>query len=305
MKKRNLIILILTAAILFLSFSACAPSSQTSEPQGDTFRFEDFAGSEVSDIQKVDLDKDLSEKCTSYKFTYLSDGYRINAYISIPNSSLNSKEPTKCVLFNRGGNRDFGRLDSNATANICSICNRIVIASQYRGADGSEGSDQFGGDDLHDVIKLIDLCENNFTFVDMDDFCVSGSSRGGMMTYMAARQDKRIKRIIAISAASDLFDLYECRDDMKSVLLETIGCTPQDNPAEYEKRSAIRWYDEIKVPVLILHCKKDDQVPFRQAEAMYEKLKDSTECKFITHDDNIHGTIHKEDIPAIQDWLNN
>ena len=54
MKKRNLIILILTAAILFLSFSACAPSSQTSEPQGDTFRFEDFAGSEVSDIQKVD-----------------------------------------------------------------------------------------------------------------------------------------------------------------------------------------------------------------------------------------------------------
>ena len=79
----------------------------------------------------------------------------------------------------------------------------------------------------------------------------------------------------------------------------------RDAAAEYEKRSAIRWYDEIKVPVLILHCKKDNQVPFRQAEAMYEKLKDSTECKFITHDDNIHGTIHKEDIPAIQDWLNN
>ena len=226
----------------------------------------DYESGEVFDFEKVNLSEDLSQKCCSYKFTYMSDGYKIKGYISIPNSSIESQELTKCVLYNRGGNRDFGKLQDDTTAYICALCNRIVIASQYRGGGGSEGQDQFGGDDLNDVIKLIDLCENTFSFIDMDDFCVVGVSRGGMMTYMAARQDNRIKKIIAASAVTDLFEEYERRKDMNDVLIETIGCTPQENPAEYEKRSAIYWYDEIKIPVMIIHSENDKQASYQAAK---------------------------------------
>ena len=194
-------------------------------------------------------------------------------------------------------------MEDDDTANLCAaLGSRIVVASQYRGVGESQGYDQFGGDDLNDVIKLIDLCEKHFTFVDMDDFCVAGASRGGMMTYMAARQDSRIKRIIAMSAVSDLFQSYESREDMKDVMLELIGSTPQEDPKAYEKRSAICWADEIKVPVLIIHSKLDDLVSYSQAEAMYEKLKDSTDCTFITHDDDVHGS-HPEDFVTIREWL--
>ncbi|MBQ6153353.1 MAG: prolyl oligopeptidase family serine peptidase [Ruminococcus sp.] len=302
LKAERLIIVLLVALLILVPLSACQPTNDDVTETGGIYRFEDYENDEIFDIVKLDLSDSYDEVCTSYKFTYLSDGYKIKGYISIPSAMAKSQEPGKCVLYNRGGNRDLGKLEDDSTAVICSMCGRIVIASQYRGGGGSEGSDEFGGDDLHDVIKLIDLCEDHFSFVSMDDFCVAGVSRGGMMTYMAARQDNRIKRIIAVSAVSDLVESYESREDMRDVMIETMGCTPQGNPAEYEKRSAICWADEIRIPVLIIHSKLDEQVSFSQAEAMYEKLKDTTDCTFITHDDNVHG-IHHEDFQTILEWL--
>ena len=305
---KKLIALMLTLCLACLSFAACRQAqpedaAEETEQTADIFRFEDYESDEVFNIKQVELSEALAEKCTSYKFTYLSDGLRIKAYISIPQSMIASQQPGKCLLYNRGGNRDFATLEKETTATICAACDRIVVASQYRGGGGSQGKDEFGGADLHDVIQLIDLCEQQFTFIDMDDFCVAGASRGGVMTYPAARQDSRIKRIIAISAVSDLIDAYDRRDDMKEVLLETIGKTPEEDPAGYQARSAIYWADEIKVPVLMFHSRQDAQVDFSQAEALYEKLKDHVDCTFITYDDDVHG-LHQEDFAIIRKWLN-
>ena len=308
MKARKLIAAVLSVILVLLSFAACQsadtqPTEADASDSDSIYRLENYESREFFNIKKIDLNESLAVKCTSYKFTYLSDDLWVKGYISVPAEAAISQKPCKCLLFNRGGNRDFGKLEDDETAKLCSVCGRIVIASQYRGADGSDGDDRFGGDDLHDVIKLIDLCENHFSFVDMEDFCVAGASRGGMMTYLTARQDSRVKRIIAISAASDLFELYDCRDDMKEVMNDTIGCTPEEDPSEYEKRSAVYWADEIDIPVLIIHSKQDELVPFDQAEAMYEKLKDHTDCTFITYEDDVHGP-HPEDAVKIRDWLN-
>ena len=310
MRTKRTIGLLLTIMLLILSITACRPydteptKTTVAAEISDLYRFEDCESSEVFNIKRVELSEDLAARCTSYSFTYMSDGLKINAYISIPNTLMQTQKPGKCLMYNHGGNRDYGKLEKETTANACVICRRIVVASQYRGCGGSEGTDRFGGDDLRDVIKLIDLCEKQFTFIDMDDFCVLGASRGGVMTYPAARQDSRIKRIIGMSAVTDLFDSYESRDDkMKSVLIETVGCTPQENPEEYKKRSAVYWADEITVPVLLIHSKGDQLVSYRQAEELYTKLKDHTECRFISHDDDKHSIPHQEDITAIREWL--
>lgn len=296
------IVLILVFA---LSMTSCVQSSQFKIDEDNIYNFENCKSDDVYNIERVELSGSSSKKCASYKFTYRSDGYEIKGYISFPLSAIESQKPCKVILYNRGGNGDFGALDDDSTANICAeVGDRIVIASQYRGGGGSGGKDRFGGDDLNDVIKLIDLCEKEFKFADMEDFCVAGVSRGGMMTYMTARRDKRVKRIIVVSAVSDLFQSYKERDDMKEVLTRCIGGSPEDIPQEYEKRSAVYWPDDIKVPVLIIHSKQDRQVAYSQAEAMNSKLKGKTECKFISHDDDVHG-IHSQDFSAINDWLGN
>ena len=304
MKTKKPIGILLTVMLVMLSLTACRPVDTGKTEAGDIYRFEEYESSEVFDIMKVNLSGELAEKCTSYKFTYMSDGLKINAYISFPNELVQTQKPGKCLMYNHGGNRDLGKLENETTANACVLCGRIVVASQYRGCGGSEGADGFGGDDVNDVIKLTDLCENSFSFIDMTDFCVLGASRGGIMTYRAARQDSRIKRIIAMGAVTDLFDCYEDRDDMKSILEETVGCTPQENPAEYEKRSAVYWADEIKVPVLFIHSTGDSRVPYAQAEKLYEMLKDRVECRFVSHDDDRHCEPQQEDIKAIAEWLN-
>ena len=313
MKRLTAIILSLVMATIV--FSACSGNSivKNQESVSETavateetniYDMENYENNEVFGFVKVNQGGKYDGFCTTYKFNYLSDGLKIEGYLSIPLSVEKTQKPGKCVMFNHGGNRDYGKLENNTLAPICAVCDRIVIASQYRGCGGSEGEDHFGGDDLNDVIKLIDLCEKHFSFIDMDDFCVAGSSRGGVMTYPAARKDSRIKRIIALSALCDLFEAYEVRDDMKTVLKETIGFTPEEKPEEYKERSAVYWADEIKIPVLIFHAKQDKQVPYSQAEKLYEKLKDNTDCTFIIYDDDIHGIVHEKDYQTIRDWLN-
>ncbi|MBQ7386263.1 MAG: prolyl oligopeptidase family serine peptidase [Ruminococcus sp.] len=250
---------------------------------------------DIFNISKVDLPYKLNRYCKSYSFDYSVDGVLVEGYISIPNnSSVNT--PSKCILYNRGGNCNIGFLTDTDTAKICAETSRIVIASQYR------ANDEFGGEDLKDVLKLIDFCES-FDFADMRDFTVAGVSRGGMMSYMAAREDNRIKRIISISGVSDLAQAYKDRDDMKKLLNNFIGGSPESKPEEYEKRSAVSWTDEITVPTLIIHSTGDQQVSYSQAESLYEKLlENGTDVTLKTYTDSTHG-LHPEDLAIITDWL--
>lgn len=296
-------ILSISIILFLLSFlSGCDNKIEVDEDS--IYNLVKYQNEEVFDIERVNLNNSLSRSCISYKFTYTSDYYQVKAYISIPLSFIENQTPGKCILYNRGGNSKIGLLDNEDTARLCSATNRIIIASQYRGADGGNGKDEFGGEDLNDIIKLIDLCETHFDFIDMEDFCVAGVSRGGMMTYMTAKQDDRVKRIIVISAVSDLFQSYEEREDMQKVLYNYIGTTPQQNPEEYQKRSAVYWSDEITVPVLMIHSKYDKQVSFSQAENLYKKLKQNNkDISFSVRDDDIHG-LSKGDAKVILDWLN-
>lgn len=294
----------LSISIILFLLCVLSGCGNTIEVEEDSiYHFVKYQNDEVFDVEQIALSNGMSKSCISYKFTYLSDGYQVKAYISIPLSFIENQTPGKCILYNRGGNSKIGLLEDEDTAKLCAATNRIIIASQYRGADGGGGKDEFGGEDLNDVIKLIDLCETHFNFIDMEDFCVAGVSRGGMMTYLTAKQDDRVKRVIAISAVSDLFQSYEDREDMQEVLYNYIGTTPVQNPDEYEKRSAIYWTDEITVPVLMIHSKYDEQVSFSQAEALYENLKSNRiDISFHARDDHTHG-LCDGDLKVILNWL--
>ena len=157
------------------------------------------------------------------------------------------------------------------------------------------------GADLKDVLKLIDLCEE-FAFVDMEQIYMMGISRGGMMTYMATREDSRIKKAVVISGVSDAFMNYEERIDMQEVYKELVGETPDSNSEEYIKRSATYWADEIKCPILIIHSKLDKKVSFEQAETMTKALEEAgKEYKLISYEDDVHG-LHPDDFSIIMEW---
>ena len=106
MQKERIILkktisIILAAMLLILSFAACgAPekSEKSESAKGGLYNFKDYKSSEIFDIEKIKLSDGLAEKCVTYKFSYLSDGGIIKAYISIPNSALSPESRTNAFF---------------------------------------------------------------------------------------------------------------------------------------------------------------------------------------------------------------
>ncbi|MBR2637064.1 MAG: S9 family peptidase [Oscillospiraceae bacterium] len=299
MRKNGLIFLLIDA--ILLSCCSCGPAAP--KEIWDVQQYEEHE--DIISIRKLKVDQIRADgvPVTTYKIMYRSDDCEVASYLAVPDGCIETETPYPCIIYNRGGNRDYGSITPQDAAVWAEVTNMVVFASQYRGADRGTGEDEFGGADLNDVIKLIDLCED-FSFVDMEQLYSIGVSRGGMMTYMACRQDSRIKKAVVISGVADLFLNYEERTDLRSMLEHLIGETPESNPDEYEKRSAVCWADEIQCPVLIIHSKGDTRVSFTHAEKMVEALEEAgKEYKFVSHDDIVHGLHIFEDVPVIMDWF--
>lgn len=295
MKKNILVFIALIALIAVMCITACGKQKEESWNVKDYEQLED-----IIRVEEVALTEEYA-RVETYHITYKSDACEVVAYLSIPKECMEEQKAFPCIIYNRGGNREYGANEPEDIAYLSASSKKIVFASQYRGVDGGTGQDEFGGDDVHDVKKLVDLCEQ-FSFVDMEQLYMMGVSRGGMMTYMMIREDERIKKAVVISGEADIFMGWKERTDMQEIYIELIGESPEDAPEEYEKRSATYWADEIKCPVLIIHSELDQKVSYAQADKMAKCLeKAGKEYKFVSYDDDVHG-LHPEDFATIMDW---
>ena len=71
----------------------------------------------------------------------------------------------------------------------------MVVASQYRGNDGGEGMEEFGGADVNDIFNLIPVLDQN-PKADTSRIGMEGTSRGGMMTYLCLKRSCRFKAAV-------------------------------------------------------------------------------------------------------------
>ncbi|MBK7379439.1 MAG: prolyl oligopeptidase family serine peptidase [Ignavibacteriales bacterium] len=147
--------------------------------------------------------KDELEKSDVEKITYLSDGLKVKGYIAYPKDD-SKKYP--CIIWCRGGFGNKGAIDKFTArgmfGHIASL-GYCVFTSQYRGNDGGEGHDDFGGDDLNDVLNLIPLADE-IPQANRKVWGIEGWSRGGMMTYLTLTRTDIFKAAIIVGGISDL-----------------------------------------------------------------------------------------------------
>lgn len=300
MRKTKQQLFVFLLFITTMCFTACVTQKEKHSQQIESWNLADYE--QLEDIISIEeIEKDNSSEIDTYNIRYKSDDCEVVSYLSVPKSCLEEKKSYPCIIYNRGGNREYGANTPEYIASMAESSQKVIFASQYRGVSGGTGQDEFGGNDLHDVLKLVDLCEA-FSFVDMEQLYMMGISRGGMMTYMAIREDERIKKAVVVAGEADNFMGWEEREDMHDVYMDLIGATPEEKPEEYEKRSATYWADEIKCPVLIIHSKGDKKVSYAQAEKMAQCLKEAgKEYKLVTYEDDEHG-LHLEDFDIIMEW---
>ena len=165
---------------------------------------------------------DAVEKTTVEKITYLSDGLKIKGYIAYPK---NADKIYPSVIWCRGGFGNAGAVDEfNATGIFGQLASwgYVVFASQYRGNDGGEGEDEFGGSDVNDVLNLIPLAEE-IPFADKNNWGIEGWSRGGMMTYLTLMKTDIFKAAITIGGITDLQCATGESKFMKHVISKAFG----------------------------------------------------------------------------------
>ncbi|MBQ7085949.1 MAG: prolyl oligopeptidase family serine peptidase [Clostridia bacterium] len=225
----------------------------------------------ILECEQMEVPEKFAGKVSLYRICYESDSCRVMGYISIP---LEFDGELPVIIYNRGGNRDFGALQPAAVCRYAAY-GAVCLGSQYRGNMGGTGLEQFGGDDVNDVIRLIDI-GLSIPFSVKSGVYMIGHSRGGMMTYRACAIDDRIKAAVVGAGVSDCFIMYESREDeMKQVFHELVGGGPDDKYDEFVFRSATYWAYKIKPPMLLCQGTNDWRVVPEQTYKMYDKLKEA------------------------------
>ncbi len=193
------------------------------------------------------------------KISYASGGLVIAGLIWKPIDTTGKSFPL--LIANRGGNRDFGTMSPWLYWGWHDFLKAgyVVLASQYRGAPGSEGQDGFGGADLDDVWSLLPLARR-LGYVDMRNIFMFGGSRGGMESYMLARSGFPLRAMAIRAGSADEHRELSERPDMEDVYKELVPEYRIDPKAALDRRSAALWANEIKVPTIIFHGTDDWRV---------------------------------------------
>lgn len=234
-----------------------------------------------------------------YRITYLSDGLKINGLLVKPKK----KGTYPCVIYNRGGNRDFGALKiAHGAITLGQIAKEgyVIIASQYRGNGGSEGLEEFGGKDVNDVTILTEVLKE-IEDADPNNIGMYGWSRGGMMTYLALTKSEKIKAAVVGGAVSNNFNTIKDRPAMETqVLSELIPNYAENKNSELKKRSAIKWVEKFPkdVPILMLHGNSDWRVkPEQSLNLALEFEKHRIPYRLIMFEGGDHGiSEHQEEV---------
>ncbi len=229
-------------------------------------------------------------KVKIYSITYLSDGLKVEGFLSIPRG----KGKFPIIIYNRGGNKNFGAITVKKLVNIIgrvSSWGYVVAASQYRGNMGGEGKEEFGGKDVNDILNLISIVKK-IKKADSNKIGLFGWSRGGMMTYLVLKKVDFIKAAVVGGGLSDLFMMMESRPEMEDVYIENIPGYRENKEKVLKERSAVFWADKIckKTPILILHGTADWRViPQMSLKLAAEFLKVKQPFRLILFEGGDHA----------------
>jgi dipeptidyl aminopeptidase/acylaminoacyl peptidase len=238
---------------------------------------------------------------------YMSDGLKVSGYLWKPKDT--SGAPRPLIIFNRGGNREFSAVTPWLWSGFYAFLEKgyVVVASQYRGNDGGEGREEFGGAEVHDVLNLIPLAKS-LGYVDMNNVFLLGFSRGGMETYLALKQGINVNAAAVISGLADMLagskERPELVERVHKELIPDFDKRPQEVMRE---RSAVYWADRINAPLLILHGTADWRSdPSTHALALALKLQELHKTyELVMYSGDNHGVmINKLDADRrILEWF--
>jgi dipeptidyl aminopeptidase/acylaminoacyl peptidase len=194
------------------------------------------------------------------------------------------------IIFVRGGNRDFGQVVPWHAFHRLTGEGFVMLAAQYRGVDGGEGVEEFGGADVRDVMNLVPVAAS-LGFVDTNNVFLFGWSRGGMETLLAVKQGMKVN---AAAIGGPLLDLVAegkrrpvVAKNVWSQLIPGFATRPDQVMRD---RSPMYWPEQVNVPLLIMHGGGDWRASPEETLTFAQKLQALGKTyELVIYADDDHG----------------
>ena len=232
----------------------------------------------LTKFQKLAADR-LYEPCQLTnvqveRIWYLSDGLRVAGYLAMP---IHKGRKLPLLIWNRGGNGDRGALDDLTAYLILGIAaswGMVVLATQYRGNKGSEGIEDWGGEDVRDAFHLREVAVD-IPECDPSRCALEGASRGGMTTYRLLTMFSDISAVMIHAGIADLRELVRAKPRFQEMIDQYLGdLSEHDRERGLDLRSMTRFADTLpqKSPILLVHGDADTVVPLSQSRIAAQAL---------------------------------
>lgn len=198
--------------------------------------------------------------------TYYSEGLKVKGMLAEPRG----QEALDGFLYLRGGIKSVGKVRPSRLVQFA--CEGfIVFAPFYRGNQGGEGNEDFGGDDREDAFAGFRILLQHSRVKRVHVF---GFSRGGVMALLTALEFPETASLVTWGGVSDMILTYAEREDLRRMMKRVIGGTPTKYPDRYQFRTPLYNMERLRCPTLIIHGSKDQNVSVEHAKRLEERLKD-------------------------------
>lgn len=202
------------------------------------------------------------------------DGLQIEGLLTLPAGRPTGKLPF--ILMPHGGPWAHDAMEYDYWAQFLANRGYAVLQPNFRGSTGygteflRKGEGQMGlamQDDLNDAVKW--AVSNDIA--DANRVCIVGASYGGYVSMWGIARDPDLYRCaISIAGVADL--RREVNDFGGSLLAGKYKEDWQRMTPDFKAVSPLGHIDKIKVPLLLVHGKKDVTVDHRQSQLMNERM---------------------------------
>ena len=204
------------------------------------------------------------------------EGFHVQGWLLYPvNYDPNQRYPMIVYVHGGPSSATLPNWDNNATA--YSTFGYFVLLPNPRGSFG--GGERYaqavrhdmGYGDLRDILAGVDAVEKRLP-IDDHRLGLTGWSYGGFMSMFVPTQTQRFRAAVAGAGISD-WQSYYGENQIDKWMIPFFGASLYDDPAPYNKSSAINFIKQAKTPTLIVVGERDEECPAPQSFEYWHALK--------------------------------
>lgn len=154
----------------------------------------------------------------------------------------------------------------------------VVIFSNPRGSDGKgdEFSDirgRYGQEDYEDLMQVMDVALDRFSFIDENRLGVTGGSYGGFMTNWIIGHTDRFDAAVSCRSISNWISKFNTTDIGYFFVSDQQDGDPWKDHDKLWSQSPLKYADRVDTPTLFIHSREDYRCWEGEGMQMFTALK--------------------------------